>query len=360
MSALMTACKHNKVESVEILIKAKADLNKKCESGLRGTPMHYAADKKYLDLMKMLKDAGADSSVKNSRGHTPADMVMLNFDEYLDDYAHTSLNIAADRQLKQLPNEEVTKEPEPLPEEGTDSEIEEDEHLEGWSAPKEESIHIKRVESQAEIKEKKIQQQQKSQKDLAAAKSPKKYKEKKEKKKKRKKRSKKSKRRKKSNNIEDDGGGDDDDDRAGPARQSEMSPEDRLANMLSKNENKLDMIREAFSDHDIDDSGFLDRPEFMSCLGSLGMQEQLGRNFKTHVEKTFMEFDKDQNGRISFEEFVQFYNTINNSTRARVHTRKNANVALERPKAASGRRKGKGEQQGVDPRRSTNFTLPSL
>ena len=60
--------------------------------------------------------------------------------------------------------------------------------------------------------------------------------------------------------------------------------------MLSKNENKLDVIREAFSDHDIDDSGYLDKSEFMACLGTLGVQEQFGRDFKAHVNHCFQEY----------------------------------------------------------------------
>jgi len=363
MSALMTAAKNQKTESVKILIEAKADLNKKCDSSYRACAMHYAADKHYLEIMELLKAGGADTGIKNANGHTPADVIMINFDEFLDDYAHTSLNLSADRQLKKLePEVDTKKEPEPPSDSGTDSEIEDEEHLVGWSAPKEEAMKVKHVESQADKEKKQREQEKEQEKEKAKAsaspsssskKSPKRNKKKKEKKKK----SKKSKRRSKNSAPSDD-------EPAEPKKssKSELSPEDRLHKMLTKNENKLDIIREAFSDHDIDDSGYLDKPEFMACLGSLGVQEQFGRNFKDHVNKCFKEFDKDQNGRISFEEFVQFYNTINNPTRARVHRRNNTRdqIPTERPKAG-GRRKTKGSiDYGVNPNRGgTNF-LPTL
>jgi len=250
--------------------------------------------------MELLKAGGADTGIKNANGHTPADVIMINFDEFLDDYAHTSLNLSADRQLKKLePEVDTKKEPEPPSDSGTDSEIEDEEHLVGWSAPKEEAMKVKHVESQADKEKKQKEQEKEQEKEKAKAsaspsssskKSPKRNKKKKEKKKK----SKKSKRRSKNSAPSDD-------EPAEPKKssKSELSPEDRLHKMLTKNENKLDIIREAFSDHDIDDSGYLDKPEFMACLGSLGVQEQFGRNFKDHVNKCFKEFDKDQNGRIS-------------------------------------------------------------
>lgn len=355
MSALMTAAKNKKTESVQILIAAKADLNKRCDSSLRGTAMHYAADKHYLDIMKMLKDGGCDSSIKNAAGHTAADMVMLNYDEFLDDYAHTSLNIAADRQLKTLEKEPaVKKEADPLPDPGTESEVEDEDHLVGWSAPQEESIATKRVESKQEKEHKAELKRQASSKDSSSSSSKKKDKKKKEKKKK----SKRSKRRKKDKGRGDAGNSDGD----APAAAQEISPEQRIQHMLSKNERKLDTIREAFSDHDLDDSGYLDKPEFMACLGTLGVQEQFGRDFRAHVDKCFIEFDKDQNGRISFEEFVQFYNTIHNPTRARVHRektkKKKKDPVLERPKAPPRKVKGSIDTSRGGGR-DTNF-LPTL
>eukprot|EP00750_Incisomonas_marina_P027562 INCI6206.1.p2 GENE.INCI6206.1~~INCI6206.1.p2 ORF type:complete len:573 (-),score=162.31 INCI6206.1:8379-10097(-) len=369
MSALMTAAKNKKTEAVKILIGAKADLDIKCDSSYRACAMHYAADKHYLEIMNLLKEAGADTSVKNANRHTPADVVMINFDEYLDGYAHTSLNLSADRQLKQLEKEpEKKKEPEPVVEPGTDSEIEDEEHLVGWSAPKEESISIKRVETEAEKQEKQELKRKQSSKKLnepaaSPKKSPKREKKKKEKKKKSKRSKKSSRKREQAAANADDSDNDNDNNNndAGGRSTSLMSPEDRIQAMLAKNQNKLDVIREAFSDHDLDDSGYLDKPEFMACLGSLGIQEQYGRDFKDHVNRCFKEFDKDGNGRISFEEFVQFYNTINNPTRARVHRRTatHESIPSERPKAGGKRRASKGSGGGVDPSRGTNF-LPTL
>jgi ankyrin repeat protein len=436
MSALMTACKNNKLESARILIAAKADLNLKCDSGIRGTAMHYAADKHYLELMNVLKAAGADDGIKNANNHTPADVVMINFDEFLDGYVHTSLNIAADRQLKQLePEVAPKKDAEPLPQDSdTDSEVEDEEHLVGWSAPKEEAIATKRVDSKAEKEQKnskesssksskkekekekenaksppakenakspsskssKEKEKEKEVESKSARGSPKKggregkgkesdeeeeskssskspKKERKHKSKKRSKKHKKSKRRSKDDSDEDSNSASDDGDAAaGSATPADapvakdVSPEERLAAMLAKNQNKLETIREAFQDHDVDDSGFLDKAEFMACLGSLGLQEQYGRDFRAHVEKCFKAFDKDNNGRISFEEFVQFYNTISTPTRVNPsHTRRQQKTPEERPKAAAGRRKGKGGDEGREARplsskRETSFKLPTL
>lgn len=370
MSALMTASKNKKTESVKILVGAKADCDKKCDSSFRATALHYAADKHYIEIMNMLKDDGAaDTSIKNANGHTAADMIMLNYDEYLEGYAHTSLTLAADRKLKTLEKEpEPKKEAEPLPEEGTDSEIEDEEHLVGWSAPKEETINTKRIETQAEKDEKQELKRQASQRKMDAAKASPKKKEKKKKEKK--KRSKRSKRRSsKSKEAVSPSNNHDSDDATSPAaattKKRDMSPEDRLQSLLTRNENKLDIIREAFTGHDIDDSGYLDKPEFMACLGSLGLQEQFGRDFKAHVNKCFAEFDKDQNGRISFEEFVQFYNTINNPSRT--HVRRNKTpprpAPMERPKAGNGRRrlsKGSLDMDHVNPKRGGQNFLPTL
>ena len=57
-SALHVSAKNNKIETVELLLKAKINLNYQDEDGY--TALHYAIECGYRDLAKLLIDEGTN------------------------------------------------------------------------------------------------------------------------------------------------------------------------------------------------------------------------------------------------------------------------------------------------------------
>ena len=66
----------------ELLIKAGADVN-----GLdrkKSTPLHHYDGMIPVDIVRVLKEAGADLSIKNEAGYTPLDQIKYNLDSKKD------------------------------------------------------------------------------------------------------------------------------------------------------------------------------------------------------------------------------------------------------------------------------------
>jgi Ca2+-binding EF-hand superfamily protein len=77
-----------------------------------------------------------------------------------------------------------------------------------------------------------------------------------------------------------------------------------------------DSLKECFALYDIDDSGFLEWNEFVTFLQELSLHKQYqkhldpNRAFMDFCDHMWHHFDKNMDGRISFDEFVTAYNTI--------------------------------------------------
>ena len=71
-TALHVAARGGRVDFIEALIKAKADVNAK--NKWQSTPLHLAADNNHLKAVEALLLAGADVQAKNVDGKTPLDL----------------------------------------------------------------------------------------------------------------------------------------------------------------------------------------------------------------------------------------------------------------------------------------------
>ena len=76
-TALHFAVSENNVPLVKRLLVSHADINAKDVKG--NTPLHYAyyysSTGDFSEMLRILKQAGADDSIKNSSGKTPKQMV---------------------------------------------------------------------------------------------------------------------------------------------------------------------------------------------------------------------------------------------------------------------------------------------
>lgn len=75
MSPLETAIRAGKIEVVQHLIEAGADINYeiKSEDGMHYTAMHVAAENTSNDILKYLLEKGGDLEVEDSEGMLPYD-----------------------------------------------------------------------------------------------------------------------------------------------------------------------------------------------------------------------------------------------------------------------------------------------
>jgi ankyrin repeat protein len=72
---LSVACVRGKMEEIEALVDAGAQVNASGELG--NTPLHEAVGQAHVEAMKFLLDRGASPHVKNQFGETPVDKAKL-------------------------------------------------------------------------------------------------------------------------------------------------------------------------------------------------------------------------------------------------------------------------------------------
>ena len=73
----MNACRNGQKSVVGIFLKKGGiDLSKRDAGG--NTPLHYAAEKGYRDIVRMLLDNGADPTIPNNKGDTPLHAASLS------------------------------------------------------------------------------------------------------------------------------------------------------------------------------------------------------------------------------------------------------------------------------------------
>mmetsp|Transcript_26733 Transcript_26733/g.49070 ORF Transcript_26733/g.49070 Transcript_26733/m.49070 type:complete len:305 (+) Transcript_26733:82-996(+) len=71
--ALHGAAKSGSLESVRLLVSARASVNARVEGWQKETPLHYACKYGHTEVVKYLVDNGADPEVRTKDGKSPAD-----------------------------------------------------------------------------------------------------------------------------------------------------------------------------------------------------------------------------------------------------------------------------------------------
>jgi len=67
---------------------------------------------------------------------------------------------------------------------------------------------------------------------------------------------------------------------------------------------QMDLLRDAFSGIDEDDSGFIEKSELITLYKEIA--EEMGEVFDSEkAEEDFLKCDEDQNGKIDLEEFIK-------------------------------------------------------
>lgn len=98
-----------------LLLEAKADPDFK-ESNAGMTPLHWAAAKANVDLVKLLLDHGADPSIRNDEGRTALEIVEINQAHSASAEKRTVLGLLKEAEAKASPRPERAEAGEPAPE----------------------------------------------------------------------------------------------------------------------------------------------------------------------------------------------------------------------------------------------------
>ena len=89
-TALMEAAIHGYEKGIEVLLKAKADVNIQNSNGL--VALHYAAERGHLAVCKMLLASGARVSVTNKFGDTPLELALNKGHQKVCELLHSSMD----------------------------------------------------------------------------------------------------------------------------------------------------------------------------------------------------------------------------------------------------------------------------